>query len=109
MEEEILTDIKNYLGDDYNEDSESAMLMCAKRAIISFKNKRHYPEWYPEETIQKEMESKRACLFDVCLYWAIKQGVEFQKSNSESGTSESWDSEGSIYALHNVVPIARIV
>lgn len=109
VEEEILNDIKQYLGDEYNENSEKAMLVCAQRAINSFKNKRRYPSNYTEEIISKDMENQKSCLFDICLYWAMKQGVEFQKSNSESGSSQSWDSEESIYALHNVVSIATIV
>ena len=37
MEQELLQDLKDYLGDDYDESSESALLICIKRAINSCK------------------------------------------------------------------------
>lgn len=108
MELELLQDLKDYLGEDYNEEQEPAMLFCIKRAIKSFKNKRNYPSSYSENSIEKDMDKYYSCLFDLTLYWINKQGVEFQSSHSESGTGRNWDSENDIYVLHSVIPIARI-
>lgn len=109
MELELLQDLKDYFGDDYEEEQESTLLFCVKRAIKSFQNKRNYPENYSEKIIQKDMNKYYSCLLDLTLYWCIKQGYEFQGSHSENSTNRAWEKEAEIYALHNVIPIARIL
>lgn len=109
MEQELLQDLKNYLGDDYNESSEPALLICIKRAINSFKNKREYPDNYSESMIEKDMKKKYFCIWDDVLYWCNMQGYEFQTSHSENGTNRSWKSEDEIYIFHGILPIARII
>lgn len=109
MEIELLQDIKDYLGTDYDAEQESALLFCIKRAIKSFLNKRNYPDDYSDSTKDKDMNRFYMCIFDLALYWVNKQGLEFQESHSESGTSQSWKSEEEIYSLHNVIPIAKLL
>lgn len=109
MELEILQDLKSYLGDDFDPDNESALSFCVKRAVLSFKNKRNYPEYYSEDKITNDMNKHYACIFDLALYWCNKQGLEFQTSHSESGASLTWNNESDIYSLHNIIPIARII
>lgn len=109
VEQELLQDLKTYLGNDFDEEQEPTLLFCVKRAIQSFKNKRNYPSAYKKEYISDDMKKFYMCLFDLALYWCTMQGVEFQNSYSENGTSRSWQSEAEIYTLHNVIPIARIV
>lgn len=108
VELELLQDLKDYLGDDYNAEQESTLTFCVKRAIKSFKNKRNYPSSYPESMVENDMDKYYMCIFDLVLYWCDKQGVEFQTSHSESGVSRSWNSERDIYVLHDVIPIARV-
>lgn len=109
MDQEILQDMKNYLGNDYDQEQESSLLFCIKRAIKSFCSYRKYPDSYSEIVKEKDMERYYACIFDLSLYWYNMQGVEFQESHSENGTSRSWVSESEIYNLHNVIPICKIV
>ena len=109
MESELLQDLKDYLGNDYDEEQESTLLFCIKRAIKSFSNKRHYPDEYSDTVKEKDMGKYYMCIFDLALYWINKQGIEFQSNHSESGTSRSWENETDIYSLHNVIPISRII
>ena len=109
VETEIMQDLKNYLGDEYDEEQVTTLLFCVKRAIKSFQNKRNYPETYSETVIQNDMDRFYMCIFDLALYWCSKQGVEFHGNFSGNGESRSWDSEEKIYSLHNVISIARIV
>lgn len=109
VEQELLQDLKDYLGDDYEAAQESALLFCIKRAIRSFKSKRNYPDNYSENRILKDMEKYYSCIWDDLLYWFNMQGIEFQTNHSESGTSRSWKSEDEIYVFHGVIPIARII
>lgn len=109
IEKELLQDLKDYLGDDYNVEQESTLLFCIKRAVKSFRNKRDYPNAYSESVIKNDTEKYYMCIFDLALYWCNMQGIEFQTSHSEGGTSRSWNSERDIYVLHDVIPIARII
>lgn len=109
MELELLQDLKDYLGNDYDEEQESTLLFCIKRAIKSFKNKRNYPDQYSETLIDKDIDKFYMCIFDLTLYWMNKQGIEFQTNHSENGTTRSWNSESEIFSLHDVIPIARII
>lgn len=109
VEQELLQDLKDYLGDDYEAAQESALLFCIKRAILSFKNKRNYPNTYSDTLITNDMKKYYSCVFDLTLYWCNMQGIEFQSSHSENGTSRSINSETDIYTLHSVIPIARII
>lgn len=109
MEKELLYDLKDYLGYDCDAEQESTLLFCIKRAIKSFKNKRNYPSSYSESMVENDMNKYYMCIFDIALYWCNMQGIEFQKSHSESGVSRSFDSERDIYVLHDVIPISRII
>ena len=109
MEIDILQDLKNYFGDDYDEEQEPTLLFCIKRAILSFKNKRNYPKAYSEQYIEDDMKRFYTCIFDLTLYWINMQGYEFQSSHSENGVNQAWNSESDIYALHNVIPVTRII
>lgn len=109
MEAEILQDLKAYFGEDFKDMDEDTLLFCIRRAIRSFKSKRKYPDSYSDDTIAKDMDQYYACVFDVALYWCNMQGSEFQTSHSESGVSRSWETEDEIYAMHHIVPIARII
>ena len=46
------------------------------------------------------------CIFDLALYFLVKQGAEFQGSHSESSVNRSWESETEIYINHGVFPFA---
>ena len=52
------------------------------------------------------MEKCYDCIFDLALYFLVKQGAEFQGSHSESSVNRSWESETEIYINHGVFPFA---
>lgn len=104
MDEQLVEDLKNYI----DEDMETARMipLSAKRAVRSFKKKRNYPSGYTEEQINSDMEKCYDCIFDLALYFLVKQGAEFQGSHSENSVSRNWDSETEIYVNHGVFPFA---
>ena len=97
MNEELINDLANYLNDDT--ESPEMISLAVKRAIRSFKNKRNYPSSYTDEKCYD-------CIFDLALYFLVKQGAEFQGSHSESSVNRSWESETEIYINHGVFPFA---
>ena len=56
------------------------------------------------EKINSDMENCYDCIFDLALFFLVKQGTEFQGSHSESSVNRSWNSETEIYVNHGVFP-----
>ena len=91
MNEELMEELSLYLAD--NPESESILTLSVNRAIRSFKNKRNYPSSYTDDKIKNDMKKCYDCIFDLALYFLVKQGAEFQGSHSESSVNRSWESE----------------
>lgn len=104
MSEELIRDLTEYLADD--PEPTGMISLAVKRAVRSFKTKRNYPVGYTEEKINSDMEKYYDCIFDLALYFLVKQGAEFQGSHSESSVSRNWNSENEIYINHGVFPFA---
>lgn len=104
MNEELINDLMNYLSDDI--ENPEMVSLSVKRAIRSFKKKRNYPSSYTDEKICNDMENSYDCIFDLALFFLVKQGAEFQGSHSESSVNRSWESETEIYINHGVFPFA---
>ena len=103
MDEQLIEDLTNYLEDDVET---ARVILSVNRAIRSFKKKRNYPSSYSDEKINSDMENCYDCIFDLALYFLVKQGAEFQGSHSESSVNRSWESETEIYINHGVFPFA---
>ena len=104
MDEQLVEDLKNYIDNDI--ETARMIPLSAKRAVRSFKKKRNYPSGYTEEQINSDMEKCYDCIFDLALYFLVKQGAEFLGSLSENSVSRNWDSETEIYVNHGVFPFA---
>ena len=104
MDEQLVEDLKNYIDNDI--ETARMIPLSAKRAVRSFKKKRNYPSGYTEEQINSDMEKCYDCIFDLALYFLVKQEAEFQGSHSENSVSRNWDSETEIYVNHGVFPFA---
>lgn len=101
MDEQLIEDLTNYLEDDVET---ARVILSVNRAIRSFKKKRNYPSSYSDEKINSDMENCYDCIFDLALFFLVKQGSEFQGSHSESSVNRSWNSETEIYVNHGVFP-----
>lgn len=108
MEAELLKMILTYLGSDYSEDQEPILLLLIQKAIYGFKSFMNYPEYFTEEKIQEDLDKNKFCIFELALYSYNMQGVEFQNSHSENGTSRSWNSETEIYNYYGLVPYVNL-
>ena len=101
MDEQLIEDLTNYLEDDVET---ARVILSVNRAIRSFKKKRNYPTSYSDEKINSDMEKCYDCIFDLALFFLVKQGAEFQGSHSESSVNRNWTSETEIYVNHGVFP-----
>lgn len=108
METEILKMVKSYLGDDYPEEQEGAIVILVGTNIDEFKSNMSYPDNYTEERIQQDLLKYKSCIFWCVIYDLVMMGVEFEQSHSENGINHSWKSKGDIYAQYAVVPYADI-
>lgn len=104
MNEELINDLTNYLAEDT--EPLEIISLSVKRAIRSFKNKRNYPSSYTDEKVNKDMEKCYDCIFDLALFFLVKQGAEFQSSHSENSVNRNWESENEIYINHGIFPFA---
>lgn len=105
MDEQLTSDLSMYLEGD--ELTARMIPLAVKRAIRSFQKKRNYPESYTKENINKDMDECYDCIFDLALYFLVKQGVEFETSHSENSVNAGWNSEIEIFVNHGVFPFAR--
>lgn len=105
MDEQLIDDLTTYLEDD--KQTAKMISLAVKRAIRSFQKKRNYPESYTEESINKDMDKCYDCVFDLALYFLVKQGAEFESSHSENSVNVGWNSETEIFINHGVFPFAR--
>ena len=101
MDERLIEDLTNYLEDDVET---ARVILSVNRAIRSFKKKRNYPSSYSDEKINSDMEKCYDCIFDLALFFLVKQGAEFQGSHSESSVNRNWTSETEINVNHGVFP-----
>lgn len=104
MDEELISDLTVYLADE--PEIFEMIPLSVKRAIRSFKNKRNYPSEYTDTKKNADMEKCYDCIFDLALYFLVKQGAEFQGSHSENSVNRSWESETEIYINHGIFPFA---
>lgn len=102
MENELINNLKDDLAEDSPNDV--VLLLAVQRAIRSFKTKRNYPKSFSEKKINEDMEKCYDCIYDLALYKLNKRGNEFEKTHSENGASQNWESEASIYLNHGVFP-----
>lgn len=105
MDENLINDIMVYFAkdkQDYN-----MVELAVRRAIRSFAKKRNYPSSYTEKKKEADMEECQDCIFDLAIYFLIKQGAEFQSSHSENSVNRTWDSESDIFVDHGVFPFVN--
>ena len=70
MDEQLIEDLTNYLEDDVET---ARVILSVNRAIRSFKKKRNYPSAYSDEKINSDMENCYDCIFDLALFFLVKQ------------------------------------
>ena len=70
MDEQLIEDLTNYLEDDVET---ARVILSVNRAIRSFKKKRNYPSSYSDEKINSDMENCYDCIFDLALFFLVKQ------------------------------------
>lgn len=105
MQDRLIADLSAYLADE--PDCSALISFSAKRAVRSFQQKRNYPTEYDQGKISADMEKCYDCIFDLALYFLVKQGGDFQKSHSENSVNRTWESETDIYVNHGVFPFAH--
>lgn len=105
IEDELTEDISVYFSDDNM--PEKLIELAIKRAKRSFAKKRNYPSSYSDSKKLADMWNCYDCVYDLAIYFLVKQGAEFQSSHSENSVSRNWNTEADIFADHGVFPFAN--
>lgn len=100
--DEIITMLNDYLADSPRDMN----TILSTRAILAYQEYVRYPATWTDEMILADMTAHKSCICDLALYEAIQQGAEFQSMHIESGLYRMWQSKGSVYTTHGVVPFA---
>ena len=108
MEYRILEELQTYLGQDAEDDKMATLEFCAKRAVSSFKAKRGYPSEVSEIKIAEDMERFYYCIYDLALFYFVKQGAEFESLHIENAVHRTYQTEAEIYLTHGVFPLVRV-
>lgn len=104
LKKAVLEILKVYLP----EDSENPILnTLIDRAIHSYMAYVNYPPDVSDDDKVSDMKDNLYCILDLALYSFNKQGADFESNHNENGVNMTFDSEGSIYTRHGVVPYAR--
>lgn len=104
--DELLDEITTMLNDYLTDSPKDMNTILSKRAILAYQEYVHYPTTWTDEDILADMTAHKSCICDLALYEAIQQGAEFQSMHIESGLYRMWQSKGSVYTMHGVVPYA---
>lgn len=78
------------------------------RAMLAYEEYLNYPSHWTDEQILADMTKHKSCIMDLAMYEAIQQGAEYQTMHIESGLYRMWQSQGSIYTKHRIVPFATV-
>ena len=97
--------LREYLSDAVDA---SMISVLSSRAMLAFREYVNYPSTLPDEAVLADMTTHKSCIADLALYEAIQQGAEFQSMHIESGLYRMWNSKGSVYTQHGVVPYATM-
>lgn len=102
-------DIFEMLVKYFNESVEANMIdVFVDRAMSAYEEYVNYPSHWTDDEILADMTKHKSCIMDLAMYEAIQQGTEFQTMHIESGLYRMWQSQGSIYTKHRIVPFATV-
>ncbi len=79
-----------------------------KKAKQDIRNYRHYPEYYTDEQIEEDLESKyHNTLIDLVLFDYSVEGADYETAHSENGINRTFVKRESI--LGKVVPFCNVL
>jgi hypothetical protein len=103
--EELLSNLKTYLGDDYDESRDGNKLpIILNQALAKIINKR-YPFGATETQKATVLTAYSDVVFDVALFMYNMQGAEGEKSHNENGINRSYQSIDDL--LTGIIPVAK--
>lgn len=107
--DELKTVIVNMLIQYFDEDVNVAKLgVLTDRAMLAYQEYLNYPDTWDDDEILADMTKHKSCICDLALYEAIQEGTEFQTMHIESGLYRMWQSQGSVFTKHRVVPYVTL-
>jgi hypothetical protein len=107
LKRQIMAALLEYLEDD-EEISSDKVGVLTNRAMLAYRGYRNYPDSWDEGAILADMTKHIGCITDLAMYEYIQQGAEFQTMHIESGLYRMWQSQGSVYSRHRVVPFVTV-
>lgn len=116
MKDMLLEKLIAYFGEDYDASLyEGKLKICVERAINTFTTFRNYPKNYFTREVSdgvtaydEDLKKHIYLLFDLALFFFVKQGTEFENNHHENGDIRVFSTEQDIYIAHGAVPFVRM-
>ncbi len=105
LKQEVIKILRQYLGED---ETIEKISILSDRAISAYMEYRNYPSTWDDDAILADMTKHISCISDLALYECTLQGAEFQSMHIESGAYRMWNSKGSVFTQHRVVPFVTV-
>lgn len=101
----IIAMLISYFGEDI---SAEKIGVFADRAMLAYEEYRNYPNTWDDDDILADMTKHKSCICDLAMYEAIQEGAEFQTMHIESGLYRMWQTQGSVFTKHRIVPYVTL-
>ena len=105
MKQTILDNLELYFGDEFAE-NETLLSSILDKVIANVKLYRKYPDYYPQETIDKDLEEYKGKIEDIVIALFNRVGVEGTFKHHENSVTDDFVGEEKLYDF--IIPIARI-
>lgn len=105
LEYELLEDLKEELSITDKKFKPEFIIPKIRNAIREVKQVRRYPKHYTESAIVEDLENYYSNIRNIALFDYNQIGGEFQKSNSEPGSSRSYVDRNSLFT--GIIPLSR--
>lgn len=105
MKQTILDNLELYFGDEFAE-NETLLSSILDKVIANVKLYRKYPDYYSQETINKDLEEYIGKIQDIVIALFNRVGAEGTFKHHENGVTDDFVGEEKLYDF--IIPIARI-
>lgn len=105
MKQTILDNLKDYFGDEFNE-NETLLSNLLDKVIANVKLYRKYPEYYTKEMINNDLSEYASRIEDIVIALFNRVGTEGTFKHHENNVTDDFVGEEKLYDF--ILPLARV-
>lgn len=105
MEQDILDNLRDYFGDEFDE-NKTLLSNLLDKVIANVKLYRRYPDYYTKEMIENDLSEYASRIEDIVIALFNRVGAEGTFKHHENSVTDDFVGEEKFYDF--ILPIARI-